>query len=187
MRGKYMARDKFESALEKGFGFCDVVLGWDSNDQLYDNTTLTGWHTAYPDAAVRILPESMRLIPFENDLPLFLAEFDGYAEAACPRGALRRVLRKAEEMGFAVSAAAEFEFFLFEETPHSVREKGFRGLKNITPGFFGYSVLRSGVHADFYHELLELGKTDRKSTRLNSSHANISYAVFCLKKKKSDR
>src|SRR3712207_6988401 len=27
--------------------------------------------------------------------------------------------------------------------------------------------------------------TDRKSTRLNSSHANISYAVFCLKKKKS--
>src|SRR5947209_20056605 len=29
----------------------------------------------------------------------------------------------------------------------------------------------------------ELGGLDRKSTRLNSSHANISYAVFCLKKK----
>src|SRR3712207_7737620 len=28
-----------------------------------------------------------------------------------------------------------------------------------------------------------LGEVDRKSTRLNSSHANISYAVFCLKKK----
>src|SRR3712207_7897592 len=28
---------------------------------------------------------------------------------------------------------------------------------------------------------------DRKSTRLNSSHANISYAVFCLKKKKANR
>src|SRR5947209_10505455 len=28
---------------------------------------------------------------------------------------------------------------------------------------------------------------DRKSTRLNSSHANISYAVFCLKKKKKDQ
>src|SRR3712207_7924018 len=28
-------------------------------------------------------------------------------------------------------------------------------------------------------------ETDRKSTRLNSSHANISYAVFCLKKKKN--
>src|SRR3712207_8785050 len=30
----------------------------------------------------------------------------------------------------------------------------------------------------------EEGDQDRKSTRLNSSHANISYAVFCLKKKK---
>src|SRR3712207_8282522 len=31
-----------------------------------------------------------------------------------------------------------------------------------------------------------LGDQDRKSTRLNSSHANISYAVFCLKKKKTN-
>src|SRR3712207_6962555 len=33
--------------------------------------------------------------------------------------------------------------------------------------------------------LAETAKLDRKSTRLNSSHANISYAVFCLKKKKN--
>src|SRR3712207_8829907 len=33
---------------------------------------------------------------------------------------------------------------------------------------------------------LGLIQRDRKSTRLNSSHANISYAVFCLKKKKTD-
>src|SRR3712207_7296888 len=32
----------------------------------------------------------------------------------------------------------------------------------------------------------EREEEDRKSTRLNSSHANISYAVFCLKKKKKD-
>src|SRR5258707_11766936 len=37
-------------------------------------------------------------------------------------------------------------------------------------------------------ELVEVfaAKLDRKSTRLNSSHANISYAVFCLKKKKTN-
>src|SRR3712207_8282152 len=34
--------------------------------------------------------------------------------------------------------------------------------------------------------LLNTGTEDRKSTRLNSSHANISYAVFCLKKKKNN-
>src|SRR3712207_7482050 len=36
---------------------------------------------------------------------------------------------------------------------------------------------------DLAELLLDLGEEDRKSTRLNSSHANISYAVFCLKKK----
>src|SRR5690554_7104205 len=36
------------------------------------------------------------------------------------------------------------------------------------------------------HIVLELGGKDRKSTRLNSSHVRISYAVFCLKKKKKN-
>src|SRR3954447_14439714 len=155
LRGKYMGRDKFESALEKGFGFCNVVLGWDSNDQLYDNVKVAGWHNGYKDAEVRIVPETLRIIPFEDDIPLFIAEFAGESEAVCPRGTLRRVLARAADMGYAVSAAAEFEFFVFDETPHSVREKRYRGLKSITPGFFGYSMLRAGVHADFYKELLD--------------------------------
>src|SRR3712207_8105333 len=37
---------------------------------------------------------------------------------------------------------------------------------------------------EYFKEGLKEGDVDRKSTRLNSSHANISYAVFCLKKKK---
>src|SRR3712207_6990233 len=37
------------------------------------------------------------------------------------------------------------------------------------------------------HPRSSVARIDRKSTRLNSSHANISYAVFCLKKKKTER
>src|SRR5947209_16161521 len=40
------------------------------------------------------------------------------------------------------------------------------------------------VIAKYQVEVAMTGRADRKSTRLNSSHANISYAVFCLKKKK---
>jgi len=155
LRGKYMGRDKVLSALNKGFGFCDVVLGWDSNDQLYDNVKYTGWHTGYPDAEVRLLPETFRRMPFEDGTPLILGEFTGGAEAICPRRLLRRVMDKAAGMGFSAKAACEFEFFLFEETPHSVRDKNFQNLKNITPGFFGYSALRSSVHNEFYRELLD--------------------------------
>ena len=37
LRGKYISLEKFWSAVEKGFGFCDVIFGWDVADQLYDN------------------------------------------------------------------------------------------------------------------------------------------------------
>jgi glutamine synthetase len=161
MRGKYLARDKFLTALDRNLGFCDVILGWDSNDQLFDNTAFTGWHTAYPDATVRILSATRREIPFEPKTLLFLGEFAGRAESVCPRGTLRRVLERAARMGNLVYAAAEFEFFLFEETPHSIREKGYRQLKTMTPGAFGYSLLRASVHSDLYQELLDLAQTMR--------------------------
>src|SRR5690606_41355032 len=49
---------------------------------------------------------------------------------------------------------------------------------NCPPGTGTDTVLR------FLQSPMPLQKTDRKSTRLNSSHVKISYAVFCLKKKK---
>ena len=45
IRGKYINLKKFASALESGFGFCDVIFGWDIEDELYDKPTITGWHT----------------------------------------------------------------------------------------------------------------------------------------------
>src|SRR5437867_7387524 len=51
-------------------------------------------------------------------------------------------------------------------------------------GLYQQAALRSQARAR--HAATALG-TDRKSTRLNSSHRTISYAVFCLKKKKIER
>src|SRR3712207_7583598 len=51
--------------------------------------------------------------------------------------------------------------------------------RGATPVYVSYN---SGRHISKNGR--ELAQRDRKSTRLNSSHANISYAVFCLKKKK---
>jgi glutamine synthetase len=137
-----------------------VVLGWDSNDQLYEGegVTFTGWHTGYPDAPVRVLPDTCRDIPFEPGMLLFLCEFAGDAADICPRNLLQRILARADEMGLDAFAAFEYEFFLFDETPDSVREKGFRDLKPMTPGYFGYSILRNSVHAELYHSLLELSQ-----------------------------
>ncbi|RXJ74175.1 glutamine synthetase [Veronia nyctiphanis] len=159
MRGKYMSKAKFFSSLDKGFAFCDVVLGWDVKDQLYDNTKFTGWHTGYPDAPVRILPETCREVLDEDGMLLFIAEFSGEAETVCPRATLRRVLQKAEDMGFDASAALEYEFFIFDETPHSIREKGFRNIKPITPDWFGYSMIRNSTYSGLYKAILSMAET----------------------------
>src|SRR5947209_18780506 len=47
--------------------------------------------------------------------------------------------------------------------------------------------IAAALAQDFHRDGSLPGDEDRKSTRLNSSHANISYAVFCLKKKKMIR
>ena len=50
LRGKVLHIDKFVGAASGGFGFCDVVFGWDMGDVTYDNTSVTGWQHGYPDA-----------------------------------------------------------------------------------------------------------------------------------------
>jgi glutamine synthetase len=65
------------------------------------------------------------------------------------------VLDRGRKMGYEVFAGFEYEFFVFQETPDSVREKQFRDLKPIAPDYFGYSVIRNSVWSDFYRNLLD--------------------------------
>ena len=161
LRGKYVSRGKLESALAKGFGFCDVIFGWDSNDQLYERDSYTGWQTAFPDAWAVIDPASCRSLPLEgDDALLLLADFsDSPAASVCPRSVLKKVLARLADHGLTASAAAEFEFFLFQETPDSVRDKGYRQLQPMTPDNFGYSVLRNSTHSDLYRDILAMTET----------------------------
>src|SRR5256885_4771502 len=64
---------------------------------------------------------------------------------------------------------------------HPVREGGLLPLLGVRRQF-----LRGEVADRLTQRLVLLGEEDRKSTRLNSSHLVISYAVFCLKKKKNN-
>src|SRR2546427_1419421 len=52
-------------------------------------------------------------------------------------------------------------------------------------GLHALAAARQGVQT--YFHFLQRERLDRKSTRLNSSHSQISYAVFCLKKKKDQQ
>jgi glutamine synthetase len=158
LRGKYVALDKLWGALEEPLGFCDVIFGWDAADVLYDNARVTGWHTGYPDTRARLDPTTFRVLPWEPDTAAFLLDFvtdDGAPHPACPRGLLKSVIARAKGLGYAPSFGAEFEFFVFKETPASLYAKGFRGLEPVSPGMFGYSWVREGQNADLCHAILD--------------------------------
>ena len=157
LRGKYVSLDKFASLLAKGGGFCDCVFGWDVEDQLYDAGVYTGWHTGFPDADYRVLVDSERWLADENT-PLFLGQFVGALGAPhpiCPYTRLQQMLDRLASHGLSLKSGFEYEFFVFDETPHSVRDKGYRELRPLTPGNFGYSVLRASAQGAEFAGLMD--------------------------------
>jgi glutamine synthetase len=158
LRGKYLHKHKFMSAAEGGFGFCDVVFGWDSQDQCYDNTQVTGWQHGFPDALARIDLDTARNVPWDGGIPFFLAEFinpDGSPYPVCPRQTLKRVLARAEKLGLQAMTGYEFEWFNFLETPASWAGKKGVEPTTLTPGMFGYSLLRMNANREYFNTLYD--------------------------------
>jgi glutamine synthetase len=158
LRGKYLHPDKFFGAAEGGFGFCDVVFGWDSSDHCYDNTTLTGWQHGFPDALARLDLDTLRHVPWDNRVPFFLGEFvkaDGSPLPICPRQTLKRVLRRAGKLGVQPMCGVEYEWFNFAETPQSWAAKKGVNPEPITPGMFGYSLLRMNHRREYFNALMD--------------------------------
>jgi glutamine synthetase len=162
LRGKVMSFDKFRSIAAKGFGFCDVVFGWDAGDQAYDNGAFTGWHTGYPDAMAVVDPGTFRRVPWEGGLPFLLADFrEGAGRGAddalpvCPRGLLKKVIQQAAAEGYTAYFSQEFEWFNFIASSDDPARRSFQDLKPMTQGMFGYSILRASQGSVYFHELFD--------------------------------
>lgn len=153
LRGKVMSFDKFRAIAEKGFGFCDVVFGWDAGDHAYDNGAFTGWHTGYPDVMAVVDTGTLRQVPWEGGLPFFLADLAG--EPVCPRSLLKNVIRQATELGYSAFFSQEFEWFNFKALGEGEGVRSFGELRPISQGMFGYSILRASQGSDYFHALFD--------------------------------
>lgn len=158
LRGKLMHISKLKKVAESNFGFCNVVFGWDSHDVPYENGAVSGWHTGYPDAVASLDFQTFRRIPWEGNTPFILGDFrndtNGIADV-CPRTLLARQRQKALDAGYKPLFSGELEWFNFQETPQSWADKGHRKPQPMTPGMFGYSVLRASQQAPFFHALFD--------------------------------
>lgn len=132
------------------------------HDLMYSRELLvSNADNGYRDIIARIDPQSLRRIPWEENIALFLLSFydseSGLPVAPDPRGLLNSVCERMarESGGYVAMAGVELEFFNFDETPRSLAEKQGVGLVPMTPGNFGYSILRPTAQQDFFYEIFD--------------------------------
>lgn len=158
LRGKIISQTKLLKCLDEGLNFCNVIFGWDMHDTCYDFDSVSGWHTGFPDGLCSLDEATMRHIPWDDNMPFFLGDFsnDVNLKEICPRALLKRIAGSCEALGYRPRFSGEYEWFNFLETPQALSQKDFKGLNPITPGMFGYSLLRPALHENYFKDLYTL-------------------------------
>ncbi|MGE5093832.1 MAG: glutamine synthetase family protein [Betaproteobacteria bacterium] len=177
LRGKYVHVDKFFSAVDGGIGFS--VFGTDLNDRPYDDGYASGRRLGFPDATVELDLKTFRKVPWDGDVPFFLGNFvksDGSPHPLCPRQVLKRVLARANKMGFSVVAGAEYEFVNFRETPDTWAQKKGTRPTPITHGMIGYSLVEANLHREYISALMD--ETARFGVPIESLHTETGPGVY---------
>ncbi|KAL5387716.1 hypothetical protein DPSP01_003508 [Paraphaeosphaeria sporulosa] len=173
LRGKLMAKKKFLSIAQEGFGFCSVIFGWDMHDQTYFRELgISNKENGYRDVIAIPDLSSFRRIPWENNVPFFLISFHdpdtGTSLSACPRSILKRTVGKLREQGYGAMAGAEYEFYQFRapqshdgpernssSTATFLRDNPVNSLPPLTEGMFGYSITRPVHNQDYYYGIFD--------------------------------
>jgi len=184
LRGKLISKEKFLKSLESNeIGFCNVIFGWDANDSCYANAEKSGWHTGYPDAKASFDLSSIRKIPWEEEKLFLLGDFENSNElgSICPRNILKRIAKEANELGFLPKFSNEFEWFNFDESPQSISDKNYENPIPISPGMFGYSILRTSQFSDYINDLFDL--LHEFEIPIEGLHTETGFGVYeaCIK------
>ncbi|KDN49012.1 hypothetical protein RSAG8_02365, partial [Rhizoctonia solani AG-8 WAC10335] len=133
------------------------------HDLVYPNELLVSNRAnGYRDILARIDLSTYRRISWEANVPFFLLSFlDPETHEpipVCPRGTLAKAIKLAEGSGWEPVAGVEYEYFQFNETSQTVTEKGFTNLSPLTPGMHGYSLLRTQLNQEYFHDLFDESK-----------------------------
>ena len=157
LRGKIVTLDRLGQILASGMGLSDVIFGWDCQDARYNGGDATEG-SQHPNLHAFVDPTTLRRVPWDRDIPFFLLDFalpDGSPFFASPRQVLMGQVEEAAAAGFSVLIGAEFQFALFKEDSHSIRDKAYRGLTPLDRGSFGFSALRATAASSLLREALD--------------------------------
>jgi glutamine synthetase len=145
-RGKRIPVDYFvESVYRSGTYICNILFGWDMQDEPISDLSYTGWHTGYPDVNLRPDLSTLRVVPWEPGTASVICDIherDGQLLDLSPRQILKSLVSRADSLGFVPTFAYEFEFYLFRGNPRELAARQWRDLEPLTEGNHTYSVYR---------------------------------------------
>jgi glutamine synthetase len=151
-RGKRVGVEQFLGGLEDGFPQCDVVFGWDVQDEVIGSLPFSNWETGFADIIMRPDLSTFAIVPWEEGSASVVCDFyteDGEPLPIAPRFVLQRVLGEAFTGGYSPKMAAELEVRFFKETQESLQEKKFNDLVPLNPGLNCYSIHHASIDEPF--------------------------------------
>ncbi|MGF0537240.1 glutamine synthetase family protein [Agrobacterium sp. ES01] len=168
-RDKLISTDKAVKLGKTGYPFCEVLYFWDIAEKTYRDG-------AFIDRPAALFSDTVRPYPFAEGEALCLADFTGDFGKRSPRNVCMALIAEAAEMGFDVFSAFEFEFFVFDETPESLRAKDYRDLTHFAQGNRTYSLQTSALHGDLLEGLDDTMKT--MGIGLDAIHTELGPGCF---------
>jgi glutamine synthetase len=179
-RGKRQPIEYFmQDVWQHGTHICDIMLGWDLQDNLIPGVSYTGWHTGYPDFHLVPVLDTFAAVPWEPGTASVLCEWirpDGTPHPFGPREILRKVVKRAEKLGYKPKIGYEVEFYVFRENVDSVVEKNYQNLTPIAPGMRTYSMYRGTLSEYFIGDLRK--QMQRYGIVVETSHTEYGPGQF---------
>ena len=135
LRGQMVSARSLKGIARNGMGMSPVTFALDPTDVVLNIPGVSDDTADFHDDPLVLDPSTARQLPWSkpgHDL-LVLSSYSGATADLCPRSLLTRVLERAGVEGLVPKYGMELEYTLFDETPESAREKGYRNLKTATP------------------------------------------------------
>ncbi len=168
-RHKKIEAAKAVKLAKNGYSFCEVLYQWNIADNVYGGG-------AYLDQPAQLDSGSVRAWPFCEKEAICIADFVKPLGDLSPRNQLIKQLDRAKLMGFTIHSAFEFEFTLLQETPETLRYKGYNNLDAFAAGNTTYSLKSAVENQDMFRSYSDV--MGRMGIKFDSIHSEMGEGCF---------
>jgi glutamine synthetase len=117
------------------------------------------WNSGYGDYVIKPDLSTFGVVPWLDRTGAVIGDvYDqttGCLLETAPRALLKKLVAKADSLGYRIQAALELEFIIFAEPVSEIASKGYTAIKKLAPGVYNYSLYRLSVHQELLQSIVQ--------------------------------